>query len=56
MRLSQELDQIEGGTRESLEQHPRELLRLTGSSTACCTANENSAPATATPLTTWPTA
>lgn len=31
-RLSQELDQIEGGTRESLsEQHPRELLRLTGS-------------------------
>ncbi|KJH74527.1 MULTISPECIES: ATP-binding protein [unclassified Pseudomonas] len=31
-RLSQELDEIEGGTRESLsEQHPRELLRLTGS-------------------------
>jgi two-component system sensor histidine kinase PhoQ len=31
-RLSQELDQIEGGTRESLsEEHPRELLRLTGS-------------------------
>jgi two-component system sensor histidine kinase PhoQ len=31
-RLSQELDQIEGGTRESLsEKHPRELLRLTGS-------------------------
>ncbi len=30
--LSQELDQIESGTRESLsEQHPRELLRLTGS-------------------------
>jgi len=31
-RLSQELDQIEGGTLESLsEEHPRELLRLTGS-------------------------
>jgi two-component system, OmpR family, sensor histidine kinase PhoQ len=31
-RLSHELDQIEGGTRDSLsEQHPRELLRLTGS-------------------------
>ncbi|MNI44378.1 Sensor protein PhoQ [compost metagenome] len=31
-RLSQELDEIESGTRESLsEQHPRELLRLTGS-------------------------
>ncbi|MDI2591434.1 ATP-binding protein [Pseudomonas sp. N3-W] len=31
-RLSQELDQIESGTRESLsEEHPRELLRLTGS-------------------------
>jgi two-component system, OmpR family, sensor histidine kinase PhoQ len=31
-RLSQELDEIEGGTRQSLsEQHPRELLRLTGS-------------------------
>lgn len=31
-RLSQELDEIEGGTLESLsEQHPRELLRLTGS-------------------------
>lgn len=31
-RLSQELDQIETGERESLsEQHPRELLRLTGS-------------------------
>ncbi|GLH19208.1 histidine kinase [Pseudomonas moraviensis] len=31
-RLSQELDEIEGGTRESLtEKHPRELLRLTGS-------------------------
>jgi len=31
-RLSQELDQIETGERDSLsEQHPRELLRLTGS-------------------------
>ena len=31
-RLSQELDEIETGTRQSLsEQHPRELLRLTGS-------------------------
>ena len=31
-RLSQELDEIETGERESLsEQHPRELLRLTGS-------------------------
>ena len=31
-RLSQELDEIEGGTRDSLsEEHPRELLRLTGS-------------------------
>ena len=31
-RLSQELDEIETGKRESLsEQHPRELLRLTGS-------------------------
>src|SRR3990167_6146573 len=31
-RLSQELDEIESGARESLsEQHPRELLRLTGS-------------------------
>jgi two-component system sensor histidine kinase PhoQ len=31
-RLSQELDEIESGDRESLsEQHPRELLRLTGS-------------------------
>ncbi len=31
-RLSQELDEIESGERESLsEQHPRELLRLTGS-------------------------
>ena len=31
-RLSQELDQIESGTRQSLsEEHPRELLRLTGS-------------------------
>jgi len=31
-QLSQELDEIESGTRESLsEQHPRELLRLTGS-------------------------
>ncbi|XVN18957.1 ATP-binding protein [Pseudomonas corrugata] len=31
-RLSQELDEIEGGTRESLStEHPRELLRLTGS-------------------------
>ncbi|VVM62795.1 Sensor protein PhoQ [Pseudomonas fluorescens] len=31
-RLSQELDEIESGERQSLtEQHPRELLRLTGS-------------------------
>ncbi len=31
-RLSQELDEIENGNRESLsEEHPRELLRLTGS-------------------------
>ncbi|NUT80825.1 ATP-binding protein [Pseudomonas brassicacearum] len=31
-RLSQELDEIESGTRESLStEHPRELLRLTGS-------------------------
>ncbi|WP_150787491.1 ATP-binding protein [Pseudomonas fluorescens] len=31
-RLSQELDEIESGTRDSLsEQHPSELLRLTGS-------------------------
>ncbi|MHC8403397.1 ATP-binding protein [Pseudomonas sp. MDT1-17] len=31
-RLSQELDEIESGARQSLsEQHPRELLRLTGS-------------------------
>jgi hypothetical protein len=54
-RLSQELDQIEGGTREPFEQHPRELLRLTGSSTVCCTASANSVRATATLSTTWPT-
>jgi two-component system sensor histidine kinase PhoQ len=49
-RLSQELDEIEGGTRESLsEQHPRELLRLTGSLNRLLQANVSSAAVIATP-------